>query len=823
MVQNYLKIAFRNLLRNKVYSIINIAGLALGLTACWLIMLYVQHEKSYDEFLPYAERTHAVALNLKMGQDEGRTTNTPPPLGSQMAIDYPEIEMFARTFDLGTTVIQRDLPNQKPLLFNEDGIMAADTAFLELFGFPMQQGDAALALDKPNSVVLTEKMAKKYFGSLDVIGRSLTINERPFSVTGIVKDIPSNSSVQFDFLVSMTNFKVVERFSWSWVWLQMDTWVRLRKPLSPEALAALTDRFDLMVRTHAPAAYQRIGQNFEENMKRGDRYKVELLPLKSLHLYQPGLSSRLTTLGDAQQVELFSIISVLILIIACVNFTNLTTARSLQRAREVGVRKAIGSQRRTLIGQFLIEAFLFSLMALGLTMILASLALPLFNQLTDHVWTFRELFSPKTLGLVLILPFISTLLGGMYPALYLSKFKPIDIFKAATPSAKGGQGWLRSSLVVFQFAVSITLMICATVVYWQLQFAQNQSTGIQRKNILVVENVRHLESESARETFRQKLLQLPEVQQVSHSTFLPSLGSFGDFYEPEQGSQTSPVVQNLPISSFLTDEYFVPTLGIQLLEGRNFVHNSPLDSTSVILNEAAVKAIGWQKPIGKWMRYPGNRNQRFQVVGVMKDFHIGSIRAAIEPVAIFHKSSKTYQTWGSYLAVKLQPHNEKTAIAKIESLWQKSVPNVPFEFDFLDASFKTLYRTENKVSLILGVFTALALIIGCLGLFALATFSAEVRTKEIGIRKVLGASVLGITALLSKDFLKLVIIAIVIASPIAWYLMSEWLQNFAYHISISWWMFAIAGGLAVLIALLTVGFQSIKAALSDPVKSLKTE
>jgi len=823
MLTNHLLLAFRNLRRRAFFSMINIAGLAVGLAACWLIALFVWQEKSFDTFLPNADRICVVALDLKMGDQEGRTTNTPPPVGPRLVADFPEIELAARTFSLGTVVVKNDQPGHAPMVFNENEAMAADTAFLELFGFPMAEGDVFSALDQPGSLVLTEKTAEKYFGKQPAMGQPLILNDRIFMVTGIVQNLPATSSVQFDLLLPMKDFKVVDRFSWSWVWLQVDTWVRLRQAPTAESLANLEAKFPAMVRNYAPAAYERIGQNFEENMKRGDRWDLQLLPLKSLHLGDATLSSRLSTLGDGQQVQMFSIVGALILLLACVNFMNLSTARSMQRAREVGVRKALGSQRSALVSQFLAEALLFSGAAMVLAAGLAGLTLPFFNRLTGYTWNISDLFSPQLIGFVIVLPLATTLLGGLYPAFYLSKFKAAEVFKTASTTSKGGHAGVRSGLVVLQFSVSIVLMLSSFVVYRQLEFAQKQSPGLQRQHVLIIENARHLSPETAREAFRQQLLQLPEVSGATHSTFLPSLGSFGDFYEPEQGAQTRSVVQSLPISSYLADADFVPTLGLEIRAGRNFLDNSKGDSTSVILNEAAVKAIGWEDAIGKWMRYPGNGNQRFQVVGVMRDFHIASVKMAIEPVAIFHQSSKTYQTWASYLAVRLRPGMEQLAIEKASALWKAQVPDAPFEYNFLDASFASLYRSEAKTGSVLGVFTGLALFIGCLGLFALAAFMAEQRTKEIGVRKVLGASVASITSLLAGDFLKLVAVAVVIATPVAYFLMKRWLADFAYRIAIEWWMFAAAGAAAVAIAFLTVSFQSVKAALANPVKSLRSE
>jgi putative ABC transport system permease protein len=824
MLTTALKIALRNFQKNRLYTLINISGLAVGLAATWLIGLFVLHENSYDHFVPEVDRVCAVGLDLKFGEEEGLTTNTPPPLGPRLLQDFPEVEMAARTFFLQETVVRREIPGQAPLVFNENTAYGADTAFLELFGFPMLEGSAQTALDRSNSVVLSERMAEKYFGKKSPLGQALIFNDVQYTVTGVAKNLPLNSSVQFDFLLSMSTFKVVENFAWSWMWLQVDTWVKLREAATPERLAALEKKFPPMVRAHAPAAYNRIGIDLLAQLKKGDRYNVKLFPLRTLHLGQAVEFSRLTTLGNGKQVRTYALIGALILLLACVNFMNLATARSMQRAREVGVRKALGSQRGTLVWQFMTESLFFSMVAWALAFVLAALFLPLFNQLTGMQMDLNGLLSLNVLGLGLMLTFVAGLLGGTYPAFFLSRFKVSEIFRKVGSSTRGGHAGLRNGLVVFQFAVSVGLMLCSWVVYEQLQFALHQSPGLQRENVMIMPMLRNLEEPGKMEAFRQQLLQIPEVEAASHSTFLPSIGSFGDYYEPNQGNQQRAVPKSMLLSSFLTDADFIQTLGINIIQGRGFhPNNSQSDSTSVILNEAAVKAIGWENPIGKWLTYPGNGNQRFEVVGVMRDFHVGSIRAAIEPAAIFHESSKTYNTWASYLSIRLQPGTEKVAIEKTKALWKKVLPYAPFDYDFLDDSFGNLYQEEQRAATLLGVVTALALFIGCLGLFALAAYTAEQRTKEIGIRKVLGASVLGITGLLAKDFLKLVLLAILIASPLAWYFMNQWLANFAYRIDMQWWMFVVAAFMAVAIAFLTIGFQSVKAALANPVKSLRSE
>jgi putative ABC transport system permease protein len=823
MLLNHIKIAFRNFKRQTFFSLINVAGLAVGLMATWLIAVYVYHEYSYDQFLPDTNRICAVAFDIKVGEQEAYTTNTPPPLGPRLVADNPEVEMAARTFNLGTVVVRKQVTGKDPVQFNEQLAIAADTSFLELFGFPMVAGDVKTALDSPESIVITEEMARKYFGNDSPLGQTLSVNDNLFNITGIVRDLPSSSTVQFNFVMPMAHYQVVERFSWSWIWLQVDTWVKLKAPVSEGMISTLEMRFPQMIRTFATPAYARAGQNLEKQLAGGDRLDVKLLPLSGLHLASGNLVSRLDTLGDQGQVKIFIIVGGLILLLACVNFMNLSTARSVKRTQEVGIRRALGSQRGMLIAQFLTESMMFSLFAVLLAGILVVLILPLFNKLSGLELNVSYLFSFPILTIIALLPLFTGLLGGLYPALYLSRFRSADISKMAGAPLVGTHAGVRSGLVVFQFAVSILLMVGSFVVYRQLHYARSYSPGLNRENVLIIDNARHLGNASGKDVYRQQLMQIPGVVSASYTSFLPSQGSFGDFYEPQQGDQQRPVINSIPIGSYLTDEHFIPTLGIRLLKGRGFNAGSKSDSTSIILNETAVKAIGWDNPVGKWLRYPGNENQRFQVIGVMEDFHESSVKTVIEPTAIFHESSQTYQTWGSSMAVRIRPGSEKMVIAKAGELWKNSVPTVPFEHDFLDASFARLYKLEAKMSQILGVFTGLTLFIGCLGLFALAAFTAEQRTKEIGIRKVLGATVPELVLILSKDFLKLVLVAIVVAVPVAWYTVSQWLQNYRYRTSVEWWMFVAVGVAAILIALLTVSYQSIRAALQNPVKSLKSE
>jgi putative ABC transport system permease protein len=825
-----LQFLLRSFRKNPFFSGINLAGLSIGLAACWLIGLYVLHQYSYDTFLPASDRICAVALDLKMQNEAGKTTNTPPPLGPLLATEFPEVEMAARSFYLRESTVRRANPAQNTEAFAETGVYAVDTAFLELFGFAMTEGDARTALDRPGSVVLSQRAADKHFGSTPAVGQPLLINDRMFTVSGIVQTPPENSTLDFDFLLPISDFKVVERFSWSWVWLQVDTWVRLRQTASPEYVAALEAKFPDLVRRHAPAAFERIGQNFEEQMKKGDRYRVALLPLKSLHLDQPDLSTN-SAIADGRQVRMFGLVGLLVLLLACVNYMNLSTARASVRMREVGVRKVLGAHPRSLVRQFLSEAWAMSGAAMILATGLAVAFLPLFNRLTDLSFGVEHLFAWQPMAFAGALALLTGILGGLYPALFFSRFSAAGLFRPATGSLlHSGRGNVRSGLVVLQFAVSIALLLGTWVVLRQLSYARTHSPGLLREHVLVLPVLRNLvryENEAEKtETFRQQIEQLPGVVSAASTVFLPSVGSFGDFYEPEQGSDPAdrPVPTNLLLSSFMGDTHFVPTLGMDIKEGRNFQDDHGLaDSCSVLLNEAAVRAIGWEKPIGKWLVYPGNRNQRFQVTGVVRDFHIGSVRGPIEPVAIFHHSSKTYTVWSKYVVARLQPGAASAVVEKIAPLWAGIIPNAPYKYDFLDASFAHLYESDAQVGSVLGVFTGLALFIACLGLLALAAFTAERRTKEISIRKVLGASIAGITGLLAKDFLRLVLLALALAAPVAYYFMQKWLANFSYRVDITWWMFAAAGFATLLIAFLTVGFQSLKAALTNPTEGLRKD
>ncbi len=815
MKNNWI-IAIRNFQRNKFYGIINVAGLTIGMAACFLIVMYLQHELGFDKFFKKCDHIYQVALSVSFGGDEFDTSNTPPPVGETLVAEFPEIESYTRHY-MSSDVVMR-YEDQK---YTESNVWMVDSNFLEFFSFPLLEGDKTTCLYGTNSIVLTETIAKKYFGDASAMGKEVFLKNEVFTVTGILKDLPRQSSLQFDVLAPMAASGVVDRFSWSWVWLQVDTYVRLQEQINEAELSALEAKFPAMVRQHAAGAFERIGQNLEEFYDQGNRWELSLNPLSKVHLRSPELSSRLATKGDIGDLYIFGTIGFFILLLACINFMNLSTARSMGRSMEVGVRKVLGSGRSTLIHQFLSEAMLYSFAAALVAIALVQLMLPAFNQMINQELGLIDLMKGWTLAVVLPIPIIAGLLAGSYPALYLSNFKPLAILKSRMTTSNGRNTWVRSGLVIFQFATSIVLVICTLVVLQQIQFSMNGDLGMDKENVLIIRNAQHL-GEKAK-SFKDELSNLPEVVESSISTGLPAGGAFGDFYVPNTDSENPNLIEDLTLYSYLVDEGFIATMGIEILEGRNFDEKRGLDSLAVIINESTAKMVGWENPIGKYLTYPGGQNTRFEVVGVMKDFHNLSFRESIEPFALFHESSKTYSLGYTFLAIKIRAEATKELLGKSKALWAAFAPDAPFSFTFLDDDINAQYQSEERLGSVLSSFTFLSIFVACLGLLGLIAYTTEQRTKEIGIRKVLGATVASITGMLAKDFLKLVVAAVFIAIPVAWFFMTSWLLDFEYRIEIAWWVFASAGAIAILIAFLTVSFQSVKAAMANPVDSLKNE
>ena len=814
-MKNNFKIALRSFRNNKFYSLINLSGLIVGMAACFLLLMYLQHETGYDQFHAEGDKIYQVNLSVNFGGDAYNTSNTPPPVGETMQNEIPEVESYTRHHMLGDMVVRNE-----DKLYTESRIWAVDSNFLDFFTFPLLEGNIKTALLDKNTVVLTETTAKRYFGEGSAIGKELLLNDVPFTVSGVLADLPPQSSLQFDILQPILAAGRVNYFSWSWVWLQLDTHVKLKQPVDAAGMAAIQAKFPAMVRQHAAKAFKRIGQDLEEYFKKGNRWELSLKPIKEVHLYSENQSSRVANLGSYTEVKIFGIVALLILLLACINFMNLSTARSMKRAKEVGVRKVLGSRRGDLIQQFMTEAIGYSLAAGLVALAITQLTLPWFNNLIGVELSMADFFGGWTLIAALAIVSLTGLLAGSYPALYLSGFKPITALKNKVAARNDGHHQIRNGLVVFQFAISIALITATFIILQQIQFSKND-LGLNEENVLIIPNMERLGGQS--EAFKEELEKLPEVLHSTRSSDLPTRGFFGDFYVPETDGKSNQLAPDLSLMSYMVDDDFVETMDIALLEGRDFDKQYGTDNQSVILNEAAVKFVGWENPIGQYIRYPGNQNQRFQVVGVMKDFHTHSFRNQIIPFALFHESSETYNINQEFIALRLQKGSESKVIQEAKTILANFNDGVPFNFTFLNEDYNSLYQSETRIGSILGVFTTLSIFIACLGLLGLIAYTIEQRRKEIGIRKVLGASVSGIIGLLAKDYLKLVLIAFLIAIPFSWYFMTDWLNDFAYRIDLEWWMFAIAGIAAVVIAFATIGIQSARAALVNPIESLKTE
>lgn len=826
MLRNYLKLTWRNLIRNKVSSAINIGGLAIGLACVILIGIYVKDELNYDRFFPDAGRIYRVNTHEKVGSDEFTAGHTPPPAGKALANQFPEIESYTRIFLPGDQVVHYASSTGDHSI-TEKRVLAVDSNFLQFFEYPLVEGDRSSCLNNPNSIILTQSASRRYFGGQSPLGKSLVFGEAnaPYVVTGVLKDLPEQSSLQFDVLLPTQGMVAVKRFSWSWVWLQMGTYVKLKPGVAnaPAVIRHIEAAIPAMIRVQAASAFSRIGQPLADFIRKGNQYDLKLQPLTAVHLYSTNIGTRYFPQGDIKYIYIFSAIALFIVLLACVNFMNLATAQSARRAREVGIRKVLGSERKQLMVQFLGEALIYTLIAAIMAVAMATAALPGFNSLSGKFLNLSSFFDISGIAGLLVLVFLTAALAGSYPAVYLTSFSPATVLKGSRAGKTTAGGFFtRNTLVVFQFTVSMVLVNCTVVVYKQLLFEQSKDLGFDKGNLLVISGAERLGNNEG--AFRDELLRLPEVAGASVSTGIPAMnGFFQDTYIPQEaGNATTVGDRHEDLISFIVDGDFIPTMKMEMAAGRNF-SKSYSDSASVILNEAAAKLMGWKDPIGKHIIYPGGDNTNFQVIGVVKDFNFESLRNPISPFALFYTTSKTYSLKESYIAVRIRAGDPAKAIAGIQRIWRGFTPDNPLDYSFLDAQYDSLYKTDITIGKVFGVFTLLSLLVACLGLMGLALYTAERRTKEIGIRKVLGASVPHVVAMLSKEFLKLVGLAALVAIPIAWYTMFKWLQDFAYKTTLDWWIFAITAVATTSAALATVSFQSIKASLANPVNALHSE
>jgi putative ABC transport system permease protein len=817
MLRNYFLITLRQLRKQKMYTVIKIGGFALSIAACILITLFILDELSYDTHYAHPDRTYRVAMLYKGPPNPGAGTDHPAPFAAALREDFPEVEEIGRImpnplFNLaGSNQVRR--ADQEVNTY-EEGFTYADQSFLNVLGFPMIYGIQGHALDEPNTIVMTRRKAEKYFPNQNPVGRILYLNndkKRPFTVTGVIGDFASSTSIQFDFYISLKGVSFWNGEQQYWGANNYETYVLLKPGTDPVALEKKAE--DVEFRKHVIPAMMDYGDKQKDAERKAKDMGYYFQPVKDIYLRTTdrNIGDDLPSHGDIRLVWMFGGIALFILVIACINFVNLATAKSANRAKEVGLRKVIGSGRPALIRQFLAESLVYSFLSFVLAVLLAWLLLPLFNTLTEKSLVMP--FATWWFGPMMVVSiFMIGLVAGVYPAFYLSAFKPAKVLKGQIAKGSRNAG-LRSVLVVFQFTTSIILIIGTFVLYKQMQYVLHKKVGFDKDQVLVVQGTDAIPNI---QSFKNDLLTLSQVKSVAIGDYLPvnipgAKGNGNGFYVYSKRKETPPVFGQF----WIADYDYIPTMGMKLVEGRNFSRDMAGDTATAVINQAMVKQLGLgPHPLGSVIT---NGNGPLTVIGVVEDFYFDNVKRDVGSLCLFLGISP------SLVSIKVKSADVGNLIPQVSSIWKKYVPNQSLRYTFLDEGFKHMYADVDRASKLLTCFTILAIVVACLGLFALSSFMAEQRTKEIGIRKVLGASVGQLLLLLSKDFVILIVISIVIAAPLAWYGIHAWLQSLVYRPQISIWIFVGVGFVALAIALLTTGFQSVKTALDNPIKSLKSE
>jgi putative ABC transport system permease protein len=804
MLKNYLKIALRNLKKSPAYSVINVAGLAIGIACCILMVLYVQDELTFDAFHQQANHIYRI-IETQQSPDKGERhfPFTMGPVGPALVADFPEVINAVRLrdrFGTGRFAVKHGENH-----FYEGDYIIAEPSFFEIFDFKLLQGNSETALKEPRSVVLTEKAAEKYFGDENPMGQILFVERYgDFKVTGLLQDPPNNSHLDFSMVLSFATLEAIEgwkEFIASWDSDSFITYVLTDREIEVEAFNA---RLAAFIQKHR-------GENPKEPRQ------LSLQPLRDIHFGSTHLEfDRNSRKGERAYVYIFSIIALFVLLIACINYMNLATARSMKRAKEIGMRKVVGAQKGQLIGQFLSESILLSALGLFFAIVLVEFVLPGFNAMADKKLAVDLAANSTLVFSLFLLVFLVGIVSGSYPAFYLSRLSPSVVFKGEIKSGASAS-LLRRGLVVAQFALSIIMIVATVVAYDQLEYIRTKNLGFNQDQLVVID----INSGNTRRNFQSiktEMARIPAVKSVSVSSRVP--GEWKNITQIEAVPEGAPETDQHTMYFFASDEDFLRTFEMSLVSGRTLSTAMGTDTSAILINEAAARLLGWDEPLGKELRVPEN-NYRARIVGVVKDFHFQSLHEAIGPLVLGHWKNPFYPI--DYFTCRISSANIPPALAELQRVHEQFDQVTPFEYNFLDERLNDFYQRDIRVGKIFGVAAGLTVFVACLGLLGLAAFMAGQRTKEIGVRKVLGASVSHLIVLLSKDFAKLVIVATLIASPIAYFALERWLQNFAYRITIGPATFFLAGLLALLIALLTISFQAIKAALANPVEALRYE
>ena len=803
MLKNYFNVAIRNILKHKFFSAINILGMTIGVTACLLIILYITDELSYDKFHTNAERIYQVGLHGKVGGQDLKTASTCPPMAAALVSDIAEVEAATRV----TPYFGRPAVKYEDKVLTEEKVFYADSNFFEFFSFRLKQGDIKTSLKEPNTVVLTEEMSKKYFGEVDPIGKLIVIgsDNKTFKVTGIAANPPSNSHFGFNILVSSQS---TDRLKPGTPWLNnfMYTYYLIRPNTSVEQV---NRKFEGLVEKYIGPEIERfMGTTLKQMREGGGEFGYFSTKLTDIHLRSTAADG-IEPAGNITYIYFFGAIGIFIIVIACINFMNLSTARSAGRAKEVGLRKTLGSLRGQMVAQFLAESTIYSFVAVFLAVVACYFLLPQFELLSGKVLSMQVLTSPFFVGILVALIIFVGIVAGSYPALYLTSFSAVEVLKGKVRAGMKTKG-IRSFLVIFQFALSIFLIIFTMVVYQQIQYMQEKNLGLDKNNILILQATGRLGTN--KDAFKNELAQQTGVVKLSYTnnTF-PGVNNTTVF--KSGGSE-----QDHIMGVYYADQDHQEVVKFEMTKGRYFSKEFPTDTTAIILNEAAVREFGFTDPIGEEILYNdgGQQVKRLKVIGVIKNFNFESFKTEVRPLSLLYTAN------ANTLLIRYEG-SPRDIVANVEKLWKQYSTNEPFEYAFMDESFDELFRAEQRMGNIFSIFSGLAIFIASLGLFALAAFTSEQRTKEIGIRKAMGASVFGLTVLLSKEFTKLVVIAFVPAAVAGWYVAHQWLEGFAYRIPVNPLILILSGLAAIVIAWLTVSYQSIKTASTNPVDSLRYE
>ncbi len=803
MLKNYLITVLRGIWKYKVFSAINIFGLAIGITCCLLILLYVQYEYSYDRYHEKVDRIHRVTLHGVIAGNEINSPTTPYPMAAALMNEFPEVESAVRF----RKFFSDTLVSLNEISYQEEQIFHADPSFFEIFSYEFMAGNPQTALAEPNTLVITESTANKYFPTSEALGQTLTFNtDRDYLITGVIEDIPPNSHFHPDFLVSFTSDS--NHDSPIWISNNIQTYLLIREGNSAAELETKLE--DLIPKYIAPQIEQAIGASLEEFIASGGQYAFALQALADIHL-KSQLQGEIEPPGNAAYVYTFQAVAVFILLLACINFMNLSTARSANRAKEIGIRKVMGASREQIAAQFLAESILISLFALLIALPLVALLLPSFNAITAREMSLNILLSIQSLLMMITFVLAVGIVSGAYPALFLSRFHPQEVLKGKYSSG-AKSSWLRGTLVVLQFVISVALVAATLIVFSQLDFLRSKPLGFQKEQLLVIHRASALGDQL--ESYKNQIRQLPNVENAASTTHLPGVG----------GDQNVFMIAGRPagetyLMATLTVGYdFIETMGIELVEGRAFSEEFGSGVPGYLVNETAVRELRLEDPTGTNIIEPNPNGQvNGPIIGVVKDFRYLSLHEEIKPMIL------RIGDFARFVVVRIQANSIQQTIAALEDRWRTMTSGQPFEYSFLEEDFDELHQGDRRMGEIFIGFSVLAILIACLGLYGLAAFSTEQRSKEIGIRKTLGASVSNIVMLISREFVLLVLIAIAIAIPIAYLAMNEWLQLFPYRIEISPLPFLASGVLALIISFTTVSYQSLTAALTNPVLTLRDE